>query len=320
MREIPIRQQIQNWQMDQHVFIIPRSADPLDYGVITTLDDDELLRRGLKGEINFHGFGPDTQAAEREIKQYLRGLIRTKLGYRNRKRKRIKLGLLPVWLLLVITPLIGDGFLVGVIMVALLLFFHKAQQQELLNQQRIAVRIDQVRIQENPLLSAAFASFRSLDTAAGTEPHLVDFSRSATDMKQDERALTVEVIRRYLDLHGAGPLQRAIRRADRDVQYAQGVGAVVTRIRRAYLRLKVSVGGGDPGRTLEPASLAIYEDLLDKARAAERSRHRQREWDIVEPGPLPSNQPDVNMPHVDWGEEGGQPDPLRQSRRDIEQG
>jgi len=71
---------------------------------------------------------------------------------------------------------------------------------------------------------------------------------------------------------------------------------------------------------LEPASLAIYEDLLDKARAAERSRHRQREWDIVEPGPLPSNQPDVNMPHVDWGEEGGQPDPLRQSRRDIEQG
>jgi hypothetical protein len=280
LREIPLRRRVRELELDQHVFVLPRSADPGDYGVITTLDDDELLRRGLRGQIRFHGFKAALESSEREVKRFFRELLKRRVGRRNQRRRWLRSAFLPLLLLILLAPPLGDEVLFGAGMIVVVALMHRAQQREHAHRLRVVERLDRVEVRENPLLTAIHESLASLD---GSEYRLVDFEAATRGMDPEEVDVTVEAIRRYLALAGAGPIGRRIERLSARIAGRPGVRSLLTRAVRLLQRARLAIHGGRVQGGLEPAYYTVYEDVLLKAEAARRRAHGERHWDIFEP-------------------------------------
>ncbi|MBN2056844.1 hypothetical protein JW905_18095 [bacterium] len=249
------------------VYIIPRSKDPTDVAIITTMDEEELLRRGIKGEIVFHSFEPSRAEMETRVKEFLKARFRQVLKDNRDHYRKLKLALLipPVLALLFIFSGFFDDILIDLAVVAFFLFLHRAELRERSNINRIEASIQALTVQENPLLTAIYASFQELD---GDAFELPDLDTIKEQMPDSDIADTLEAIGSFLHMGRIRTLQRQLAQLDTAYSYANGVrrmGLYLLRtvrtwqLRAEQKRIRTSIG-------FRPGFRDVYEILLEDGR------------------------------------------------------
>lgn len=248
------------------VYVIPRSKKPDDYAIISTIDEHELLRRGITGTITFYCYEPVRKDLESRIKQFLKKSFRQRLAEIQDKNRKLKLGLLipPILAFLFIFTGFFDDLVVNITAIALFVGIHRREVQKRHNISTIEARIDALTVKENRLLTEIYRSFSELDAP---EFQLPDLETLKQQMSEAEIRDTLNAIGSFLHLDKIRELQSQMRSLNRAISQTKGLRSYTLRFARVLKkwqltkeqqRLKQNVG-------VKPGFRDIYEILLEES-------------------------------------------------------
>lgn len=221
---------------DNDVYLIPRSESPTDYAIVTRLNQSEILKKGLEGELVFHAYEPICDTVEREVKDYLRSIFEA-------QRKENKMARRIIRSLCIVAPMVAafnfltgffDDIVIDTIVIGTLIHTIYSSKKEKKNIESVYQKIENIKFVHNPLLENAFTAFKNLPTDKFS---LIDLEQIANRMSEKELSNTINALKWYL-----GKLKK----------------------KTPIFKRILSLFKKEPAKeiTLEPACRALYEDLL----------------------------------------------------------
>jgi hypothetical protein len=219
------------------LYVLPRSADPFDYALVSPVTEKELLSRGLDGPLEIHGYQPILEKVGSKVKEYLHTRIMKARDSNFRSRRVLRWGSaagIVSCLTFVFSGFIDDLLLDPVFLSTIVFtFYSEFQEKRKLNQVR--QKIENISFVCNPLLSALFESFSRLPD--GDLPP-VDWSEIISGMPAEEVQTLFGVIADFTGFRRRKDWETKKRHAERDAT-SPGLTGYIARIWSRYYQGKL---------------------------------------------------------------------------------
>ncbi len=245
------------------VYAVPKSADPGDYGLISKMDEKEILRRGLKGEIKVYSYDQVRSDVEENLKRFLTENFEEVYSKNKDRYKTFKYSLIgvPIFAFLFLFTGFFDDIVLNALAVGLFFFIHRLHKTEKSHIQGIKKRINRLQVENNPLLTEVFKSFQTLDADV---PALPDMAAVREKMEPVEILKTLAAIVDYFKLNEIRKINRDLFSLNYFIQHNQGPKAWIARLVRRYrnYQLKAAEERLKTKTNLDEGYKEIYEYLL----------------------------------------------------------
>lgn len=249
---------------NEAVYIIPRSADPYDYALISHFREKELLKNGLKKNIKFYGYKPILETVESKVKEFFQNRILKRFNKNFGNRRFYRLGSL--FGIVACFFFVFSGFIDDFLLDPLFLFiigqsvYREIKDRKHLNE--INKHIEDIEFIENPVLTAIYENFKDIDKEDYTAPNWEKIFQS---VPQKELLSLLHSLSEFLNYSNSRSWNRKLTYLETDLGNQTFYNKMKTKVKLWYYNQKKDQHAFEirNRKRLKPGYYEIYEQLLE---------------------------------------------------------